>query len=103
LSIRFSAALHPDVIDVIKHRSSTAGLDTIDATVIELGRQIWRDHKVTSDLLAKALLGTHKLVDLVLLMGNYAARRRCSPPSGAKPGPSLIAFHPADWKSRRYG
>jgi 4-carboxymuconolactone decarboxylase len=64
----------PDVIDVIKHRMSTAGLDTIDATVIELGRQIWRDHKVTSELFAnaKALFGPHKLIDLVLLMGNYA-------------------------------
>ena len=64
----------PDVIDVIKHRRSTAGLDTIDATVIELGRQIWRDHKVTSELFAKAkvLFGPHKLIDLVLLMGNYA-------------------------------
>jgi 4-carboxymuconolactone decarboxylase len=63
-----------DVIDVIKHRRSTAGLDTIDATVIELGRQIWRDHKVTSELFAKAkaLFGPHRLIDLVLLMGNYA-------------------------------
>jgi 4-carboxymuconolactone decarboxylase len=62
------------VIDVIKHRRSTAGLDTTDAAVIELGRQIWRDHKVTSELFAraKALLGPNKLVDLVLLMGNYA-------------------------------
>jgi 4-carboxymuconolactone decarboxylase len=64
----------PDVIDVIKHRRSTAGLDTIDAVVIELGRQIWHDHKVTSELFAKAktLFGPHKLIDLVLLMGNYA-------------------------------
>jgi 4-carboxymuconolactone decarboxylase len=62
------------VIDVIKHRRSTAALDRADATVIELGRQIWRDHKVSSALFARAkvLFGPHKLVDLVLLMGNYA-------------------------------
>ena len=62
------------VIDVIKYRRGTTGLDATDATVIELGRQIWRDHKVTSELFAraKALFGPHKLVDLVLLMGNYA-------------------------------
>src|SRR6516162_2113963 len=62
------------VIDVIKYRRGTAGLDATDATVIDLGRQIWRDHKVTSELFAraKALFGPHKLVDLVLLMGNYA-------------------------------
>ncbi len=64
----------PDVIDVIKHRKSTAGLDETEATVIELGRQIFRDHKVTPQTFAKAkaLFGPHKLVDLVMLMGNYA-------------------------------
>src|SRR5262245_8719847 len=57
------------VIDVIKHRRSTAALNPADATVIELGRQIWRDHKVSSELFAqaKALFGPYKLVDLVLL------------------------------------
>jgi 4-carboxymuconolactone decarboxylase len=69
------AGVEPSVIDVIKYRKQTAQLDCADATVIELGRQIWRDHKVTSELFAKAkaLLGPHKLIDLVLLMGNYAA------------------------------
>ena len=64
----------PAVIDVIKHRKSTAGLDETEATVIEFGRQLFRDHKVTPQLFAKAkaLFGPHKLVDLVLLMGNYA-------------------------------
>ena len=64
----------PAVIDVIKYRKSTAGLDETEATVIELGRQLFRDHKVTPELFAnaKALFGPHKLVDLVLLMGNYA-------------------------------
>src|SRR6266545_2113946 len=62
------------VIDVIKHRKSTEGLDATDALVIELGRQIWRDHKVASATFAKAkeVFGPHKLIDLVLLMGNYA-------------------------------
>jgi 4-carboxymuconolactone decarboxylase len=62
------------VIDVIKFRRSTAGLDETDATVIELGRQLWHDHKVSSATFAKAkaLFGPNKLVDLVLLMGNYA-------------------------------
>ena len=38
--------VEPAVIDAIKHRKSTAGLDETDAIVIELGRQIFRDHKV---------------------------------------------------------
>ena len=45
----------PEVIDVIKHRRPTEGLDAADAVVIELGRQIWRDHKVTSPTFAKAI------------------------------------------------
>jgi len=62
------------VIDIIKFRRGTDGLDATDATVIELGRQLWRDHKVSSATFAKAkaLFGPNKLVDLVLLMGNYA-------------------------------
>jgi 4-carboxymuconolactone decarboxylase len=63
------------VIDKIKHRKSTAGLDETDATVIELARQIFREHRVTSELFARAktLFGPSKLVELVMLMGNYAS------------------------------
>jgi 4-carboxymuconolactone decarboxylase len=66
--------VEPAVIDAIKYRKSTAGLDETDATVIELGRQIFRDHKVTPETFAKAkaLFGPTKLVELVMLMGNYA-------------------------------
>ena len=66
--------VEPRVIDVIKHRQSTSGLDETDATVIELGRQIFRDHKVTPETFAKAkaLFGPNKLIELVMLMGNYA-------------------------------
>ena len=69
------------VIDVIKYRKSTDGLDPTDAAVIELGRELWRDHKVKPETFAKlkAAFGPHKLVDLVLLMGKLHAggRRRC--------------------------
>jgi 4-carboxymuconolactone decarboxylase len=63
-----------NVIDVIKYRRDTDSLADPDATVIQLGRQIWRDHRVTSATFAKAkaLFGPNKLIDLVLLMGNYA-------------------------------
>jgi len=61
-------------VDAIKHRRATSGLDERDASVIALGRQLWREHKVDSATLAnaKALFGPHQLVDIVLLMGNYA-------------------------------
>jgi 4-carboxymuconolactone decarboxylase len=63
------------ILDIIKYRKSTQGIDEIYAAIIELGRQIFRDHKVTSVAFArvKALLPPNKLVELVLLMGNYAA------------------------------
>jgi 4-carboxymuconolactone decarboxylase len=62
------------VIDTIKYRRSTQGLDEADAIVIELGRALWRDHRVSPQIFAraKALFGPNNLVDLVLLMGNYA-------------------------------
>jgi 4-carboxymuconolactone decarboxylase len=64
-----------EVIDVIKHRKGTQGLDEIYAAIIELGRQAFGDHRVTSQAFAriKKLIEPGKLVELVLLMGNYAA------------------------------
>src|ERR1041384_6837233 len=59
------------VINVIKYRRSTEGLDETDALIIELGRQLWRDHRVKSETFAKlkAIFGPNKLV---MLMGNCA-------------------------------
>jgi 4-carboxymuconolactone decarboxylase len=63
-----------DVVDVIKHRKSTQGVDETYAAIIELGRQTFGDHKVTSECFArvKKLFAPTKLVELVMLMGNYA-------------------------------
>ena len=64
-----------EVVDVIKRRLSTQGLDETYAAIIELGRQTFGDHKVTSECFArvKKLFPPTKLVELVMLMGNYAA------------------------------
>jgi 4-carboxymuconolactone decarboxylase len=64
----------PATVDAIKHRRSTAGLDETDAVIIALGREMFGGREVTPETFAKAeaLFGPHKLVDLVLLMGNYA-------------------------------
>jgi 4-carboxymuconolactone decarboxylase len=64
----------PDVVDVIKHRKGTAGLSEIDAAIIEFGRQAVGRHRVDAAAFArlKALFTPEQLVDLVLLMGNYA-------------------------------
>jgi 4-carboxymuconolactone decarboxylase len=63
------------LVDLIKHRGATTGLAEADAIVIDLGREAFRDRKVTAETFARALrqFGPKGLVDLVSLMGNYAA------------------------------
>jgi 4-carboxymuconolactone decarboxylase len=63
-----------EIIDIIKHRKNTSGLNEADAIVIELGREIFGARRVTSATFARALeqFGRRALVDLVALMGNYA-------------------------------
>jgi 4-carboxymuconolactone decarboxylase len=64
-----------DIIERIRHRRQTSGVDVADAVVIELGREMFAARKVSSTTFARALelFGRRKLVDLVALMGNYAA------------------------------
>lgn len=61
-------------IEAIKHRRPTTGLDEADAAIIDFGREMFLDRKVTSQTYARAhkIFGTRNLVDLVALMGNYA-------------------------------
>lgn len=64
-----------DVIDLIKYRRPVSGIAEEYALVIRLGRAIFADRNVPSDLFAaaRAQFGDQRLVNLVLLMGNYAA------------------------------
>jgi len=64
-----------EVIEAIKHRKSTQGLDETYAAIIELGRETFGKHKLSPATFAraKALFPPGKLVELVMLMGNYAA------------------------------
>jgi 4-carboxymuconolactone decarboxylase len=63
-----------EIVEIIKHRRDTKGLDQADAIVIELGREIFGAKKVTSATFARALrqFGRRTRVDLVALIGNYA-------------------------------
>jgi 4-carboxymuconolactone decarboxylase len=69
------AGVAADVIDVIKHKKSTQGMDETYAAIIELGREALGKHKVSSAAFArvKALFEPSKLVQLTLLMGAYAS------------------------------
>lgn len=63
------------VIETVRQRRPTSGLDAIDAAVIDLGREIFAARRVAPETFARALaqFGRGALVDLVALMGNYAA------------------------------
>jgi 4-carboxymuconolactone decarboxylase len=63
-----------EIIDIIKHRKDTSGLNEADAIIIELGREIFGARRVTSATFTRSLrqFGRRALVDLVALMSNYA-------------------------------
>jgi len=65
----------PETVDVIKHRKPVDGLDATEALVIEIGRQLFREHKLSAELFARAreTFGEQKLLDLLANMGSYAA------------------------------
>jgi 4-carboxymuconolactone decarboxylase len=66
--------LEQSVIDVVKFNRDVTGLADKDATVIRLGRAIFRDHKVPSELWAKAVehFGRQGAFDIVTILGDYA-------------------------------
>jgi 4-carboxymuconolactone decarboxylase len=68
------AGLEQSVIDVVKFNRDVTGLAEKDATVIRLGRAVFRDHKVPSELWAKTveLFGRQGAVEITAVMGDYA-------------------------------
>jgi alkylhydroperoxidase family enzyme len=62
------------VIDVIKYNRDPAALSEKDATVIRLGRALFREHQLTPDLWAKtvALFGRQGAVEVTTIMADYA-------------------------------
>lgn len=70
-----AAGISRDILDIVRHREGANGLGEADAIVIALGREIFGARRVAPHTFARALrhFGRRKLVDLVALMGNYAA------------------------------
>lgn len=64
-----------EIIAIIKYRRDTSELAEADRIVIDLGREIFAARKVSAATYARALqlFGRRKLIDLVALIGNYAA------------------------------
>ena len=68
------AGLEQPVIDVVKLNKDVTGLSEKDTTVIRLGRALFRDHKVSSELWAKTveLFGRQGALEIATIMGDYA-------------------------------
>lgn len=68
------AGVEQPVIDVIKFNRAVTGVPEKDATIIRLGRAIFRDHKVSPELWAQMekQFGRQGAVELTIVMADYA-------------------------------
>ncbi len=73
--VALQEGLEPAIIDVVRLRKPLTGLGEKEAAIIQLGREVFRNHRLSPDTFARALqlFGNKTLVDLVSLMGNYAS------------------------------
>jgi 4-carboxymuconolactone decarboxylase len=69
-----AVSLDPTVIEVIRRNQPTSKLGDKEAVIIDVGRELFRTHKLRADSYARALgiLGKTNLVDVVSLMADYA-------------------------------
>jgi len=69
------AGLQQEIIDAVKFRRPVTKLAEKDALIVQLGRDAIGKHKVSSDTFARAqkAFGNQGLVNIVALMGDYAA------------------------------
>ncbi len=73
--VALQEGLEPAIIDVVRLRKPLTGLGEKEASIIRLGREVFRNHRLSPDTFARALqlFGNKTLVDMVSLMGNYAS------------------------------
>jgi len=65
--------LEPAIIDVIRYDRPLDGVPAREASIIQLGREVFRNHKVSPETFERVhgFLGTRNLIDLCDFMGNY--------------------------------
>src|SRR5262245_27545509 len=65
--------LEQSVIDVVKYDRNTTGLSDKDATLINFGRALFREHRVSSDLWQKMVnhFGHQHTIQIMAIMGEY--------------------------------
>ena len=73
-SVALKEGVPAATIDVVKHRKGLKGVPEADAVIIQLGREIYRNTKVSAATYARAVkqFGPERLINLVALMGNYS-------------------------------
>lgn len=69
------AGLSKESIDAVRYRKPTTGLAEKDAAIIDLGREVLRNHHASSATAARALnlFGKQGVVNIASLMGDYAS------------------------------
>jgi hypothetical protein len=69
-----AVGLEPQVIDIVRDRLPLTGISDEEAVIIQMGREIFGNHALSAETYARAhsFLGTANLVDVVMLMGEYA-------------------------------
>ena len=67
--------LDQHTIDIVKYRKPPTGIGEKEAAIIQLGREVLRENKVSPDTFARALklFGEKGLVNIVSVMSEYAA------------------------------
>ena len=87
-----AVGLDAGIIDVVRHRRPLTGLSDREAIIVEVGRELFGTRALGADTYARALalLGKTNLVDVIDVMGRYAATAA-----------TLTAFNqrmPAGWR-----
>ena len=69
-----AVGLEPVIIDVVRYRKPLSGVGDKEAAIIHMDREVVGMHKLSSETYANALklLGERNLVDMVLLISQYA-------------------------------
>ena len=71
--VALANGLEPEIIDVIRYRKSLDGLPEREASLIQWGRELFQNHRVSSETFARVLknIGKRDLIDICAYMGNY--------------------------------
>ena len=96
--------LEPAIIDVVRLDKPLDGVPEKEAAMIQLGREMFRHHKVSPATHARALaaLGELNLIDTCVLMGDYAETAILLTVNDVRlpfDRPSLLPPRPADWSA----